>query len=668
MSIEPRQQAIDELYAYLRAQQAGAKATTEPSANGAGQSPELDDDALLQRALAAKNGAKVARLWSGDTSAHPSHSEADLSLCREFAYWTQDPEQLDRLFRRSRLMRDKWERADYRDTTIAKAIASAREHWRGVSAEPENGEPQDGVGEPEPEPEEEHHASGNGDETPESVPVHLTDRGNALRLVKAHGQDLHYIYRWKKWLIWDGTRWKVDEGNLIERLAKQVITQLYLEAKAIVDQLSQDSGREDMGEAARKTRDQKIAIAMLTLKWALKSESAERLSGMLRHARSERGIAITPDQLDANPWILNCRNGTIDLKTGKLRRHHRDDLCTKRIDVDYHPRARCKKVMAFLYRIMGKPKPDAKGLTQELRERRQRARRLVKFIQRSVGYSLTGITQEAVLFFMYGTGDNGKSTFSETIAALLRPYFQKAPQELLMRKERRNVGGPSPEIARLFGARLVIASEVSEHHRLNESQVKDLTGDDTLTARGLYEAFFDFRPTHKLWMYGNHKPTILGTDHAIWKRPKLIPFTEKIPKSEQIKGFREKYLMPELSGLLAWAVRGCLSWQKSGLQVPEEVEIATQEYRREMDLLSAFIDDHCLRGANYTVRGAELHKAYLDSIDNDKEAYLTQRQFYRRLREHGFTSYLGHGNATFWRGVGLKASPDADPGAGSSQG
>src|SRR5215510_15944573 len=184
---------------------------------------------------------------------------------------------------------------------------------------------------------------------------------------------------------------------------------------------------------------------------------------------------------------------------------------------------------------------------------------------------------------MYGTGDNGKSTFSETIGALMGPYFQKAPQELLMRKERRNVGGPSPEIARLCGARLVIASEVSENHRLNEAQVKDLTGDDTLTARGLYEAFFDFRPTHKLWMYGNHKPTILGTDHAIWKRPKLIPFTETIPKSEQIKGFREKHLMPELSGLLAWAVRGCLSWQKDGLQVPEEVEIATQEYRREMD-------------------------------------------------------------------------------------
>ena len=311
---------------------------------------------------------------------------------------------------------------------------------------------------------------------------------------------------------------------------------------------------------------------------------------------------------------------------------------------------------------MGKPKADAKGLKQELRERRQRARRLVKFLQRAVGYSLTGVTQEAVLFFMYGTGDNGKSTFSETLSALLGPYFQKAPQELLMRKDRRNTGGPSPEIARLCGARLVMASEVSEHHRLNESQVKDLTGDDTLTARGLYEAFFDFRPTHKLWMYGNHKPTILGTDHAIWKRPKVIPFTETIPKDEQIKGFREKYLMPELSGILAWAVRGCLSWQKGGLQVPEEVEAATQEYRHEMDVLAYFLDEHCVYGSqSYTARGTDLHEAYLKAIDHDKEAHLGQRKFYQRLRERGFTSYIGHGNATYWRGVGFKINPNADP-------
>jgi hypothetical protein len=193
--------------------------------------------------------------------------------------------------------------------------------------------PQTSAPEPEAsEPTDEDHQETKGHE----APIHLTDRGNALRLVKAHGQDLHYIYRWKKWLVWDGTRWMVDEGNLVEQLAKRVITQLYQEAKAIIDQLSQsidDAG--EVSDAARKIREQKINAATAVLKWALKSESAERLSGMLRQARSERGIAITPEQLDANPWLLNCTNGTIDLQSGKLHPHRREDLCTKQLTIAY---------------------------------------------------------------------------------------------------------------------------------------------------------------------------------------------------------------------------------------------------------------------------------------------------------------------------------------------
>ena len=256
------------------------------------------------------------------------------------------------------------------------------------------------------------HPSSNGasDDQEEPPPIHLTDRGNALRLVKAHGQDLHYIYRWKKWLIWDGTRWVVDEGNGVEALAKHVIVDIYKDAQRSIQRVAELTEKYGTGsEEIQKARAKEVDVATAQLKWALKSESADRLAGMLKHAHSEKGIPITPEQLDANPWILNARNGTIDLKTGKLYKHRRDDLCTKRLDVDYHPRARCKSIITFLYRIMGKPQAGAKGLKQELRARRQRARRLVKFLQRALGYSLTGVTQEAVLFFMYGTGDNGKS-------------------------------------------------------------------------------------------------------------------------------------------------------------------------------------------------------------------------------------------------------------------
>jgi putative DNA primase/helicase len=502
----------------------GAKRAGDTSHNGAGHSPLLDDDTIIEKALNSKVGEKVARLWSGDISGYPSHSEADESFCWEMSFWTQTPEQINRLVRRSGLMRDKWdEHPSYAEQTIAKAlqVRAKAEHYQGVSAE-HNGQPH-----------EEPHSSEFSDEPaiedpPEAeIPIHLTDRGNALRLIKAYGQDLHYIYRWKKWLVWDGSRWAVDEGNLVEARAKQVIVGLYAEAQATIARVSKELETGNLGEDEQKKRAKEIDIATARLKWALKSESADRLAGMLRHARSERGIAITPEQLDGNPWILNCRNGTIDLKTGKLYKHRREDLCTKRIDVRYDPDAKCPQWNAFLWRIMGGPKPDEEGSDEGLNERAERAQRLINYLQRSTGYSLTGVIREQILQFMYGKGDNGKTTFSETLAALMGDYFQKAPQELLMRKARQQSNGPSPEIARLCGVRLVIAAEIDEKHRLNEAQVKDLTGDDTLTTRGLYEDYFEFKPTHKIWMYGNHKPVIVGTDDAIWKRPKLIPFTEK---------------------------------------------------------------------------------------------------------------------------------------------
>jgi putative DNA primase/helicase len=526
-----------------------------------------------------------------------------------------------------------------------------------------NGQRPTGASTPEPDASEAepegHHSSeindiGSSTTKDEKPPIHLTDRGNALRLIKAHGRDLHYIYRWKKWLVWDGTRWILDEGNLIESRAKQVITQLYAEAKRAIDELSKTTDELlDIPEAERTTRKKTLDIATATLKWALKSESADRLAGLLRHARSEHGIAITYDELDANPWQLNCLNGVVDLRTGTLHPHRRQDLCTKRLDIAYDPKAICPNWDAFLWRIMGGPNADHDGHEEILLERHERAKCLVAFLQRGVGYSLTGVIREQVLFFMYGTGDNGKSTFSEVLAALIGNYYQKGPKELIMQKERGNLGAPSPEIARLFRVRLVIASEVDEQHRLNESQVKDLTGDDTLTGRGMHQDFIDFKPTHKLWMYGNHKPSIQGTDDAIWKRPKLIPFTEKIPRDEQIFDLREAKLIPELPGILAWAVRGCLAWQNDGLQVPPEVDAATQDYRREMNAVFAFIEERCQTGSNYTARVNDTYDDYLKWCESGREHTLTKRKFNAQLREQGCEMFPGTGNIQYWRGIGL---------------
>jgi putative DNA primase/helicase len=314
-------------------------------------------------------------------------------LVETLGFFTQDEDQIDRLIRASSLHRDKWgHRGDYRNATIRHGIDIHREYWTGTPPS-RNGQP---TAQDSQASEAEHNNTEVGDDQPETepegIPIHLTDRGNALRLIKLYGNDLHYIYRWKKWLVWDGTRWVIDEGNLVEAMAKQVIVNLYAIAQRAIGKLSRDLQEGNLDESQQKKRAKEIDIATARLKWALKSESADKLAAMLKHAHSERGVAITPEQLDANPWILNCRNGTIDLKTGTLYKHRREDLCTKRVDVDYHPRARCKNAITFLYRIMGKPKPDATGLTQELRARRQRARRLVKFLQRALGYSLTGVT------------------------------------------------------------------------------------------------------------------------------------------------------------------------------------------------------------------------------------------------------------------------------------
>src|SRR5262245_17973921 len=236
-----------------------------------------------------------------------------------------------------------------------------------------------------------------------------------------------------------------------------------------------------------------------------------------------------------------------------------------------------------------------------------------------------------------------------------------------MRKARQQSNGPSPELARLCGVRLVIASEVDEKHRLNEAQVKDLTGNDTITATGLYEDYFEFKPTHKIWMYGNHKPKIFGVDDAIWKRPKTIPFTEKIPKSEQITDLRETYLIPELPGILAWAVRGCLAWQQHGLRVPPEVEAETKKYRNEMDLVAGFLDDLCQAEALCETRGSVLYGAYLQYIEGDKEAHLSRRKFYDRLRDRGFDSHVGTANKTLIIGLKLKPIMESDDETGDPE-
>jgi putative DNA primase/helicase len=439
--------------------------------------------------------------------------------------------------------------------------------------------------------------------------------------VRLFGDRIRYVHTWGAWLVWDGTRWLKDETGEINRLARETVRAMYAEAAE-----TDDSG-------TRK------ALA----RWASTSESAGKLGAMVDLAQSEPGIAVHHTALDTKPWLLNCRNGTIDLRTGKLLEHNRDDLITKRVDVDYRPDAPAPLWAQFMGRI-----------TEGNNE-------LATYMQRAAGYTLTGDVGEQCLFFCYGTGSNGKSTFVETLADLLRNYWLKAPTEMLM--VQRNGGNIPNDVARLPGARMVVAAEVTEGRRLDEAKIKDLTGGDTLVARFMKQEFFEFRPVFKLWMYGNHKPVIRGTDNGIWRRIRLVPFTATIPDSEKDPAFRSK-LQRELPGILAWAVQGCLAWQREGLTPPEVVRQATDDYRAEQDTIGAFLDECCVIGPDMKAQATALYKAYVAWSEANNEHPIPQKQFGQRLDLRGFESKRA--NNGFWRyGVGLlasRAAPDDPPG------
>ena len=438
---------------------------------------------------------------------------------------------------------------------------------------------------------------------------HLTDVGNAQRLVARHGQDLQYVPHWGKWLVWDETRWAVDETGELEQRAKETVLALMGEATKISDH--------DTSERF--------------FKHALRSQSVARIKAMIELAKTEPGIPVVPEQLDADPWMLNVRNGTLNLRTGVLHPHQREDRLTKVAPVDYDPQAACPTWVAFLGRILAEDEA------------------LIRYVQKAVGYSLTGSTDEQCLFILHGSGANGKSTFLNTISAMLGDYARQTPTDALLVKRGDSI---SNDVARLQGARFVSAVEVESGRRLAEAQVKQLTGGDLITARFLYQEFFEFRPAFKLFLGVNHTPVIQGSDHGIWRRIHLVPFTVTIAKEDQDKRLGEK-LRAERSGILRWAVEGCLAWQAEGLEPPLVVSIATEEYRAEMDILARFLLECCDVGPEARVATSVLYARYVSWCALVDEAPVQKRAFAVALKERGFQPGRSK-QERFWQGLALR--------------
>ena len=446
----------------------------------------------------------------------------------------------------------------------------------------------------------------------ERIQILQTDVGNAAIFRELYGDDIRYCYAFRKWFVWNGKRWVMDDTGEIYRRAKKTTNRLWRG----VDKFS-DPDRRDRWKSHAK-----------------RSESAYRIKAMVELAQSEQGIAVAQEKLDVEPWLLNVENGTLDLKTGSLRPHKREDLLTKIAPVSYDEKAVCPSWNTFLNEIM-EGDPD-----------------LVRFLQKAIGYSLTANTHEQVLFILYGTGANGKSTFINTIIHLLGDYVLQIATETLLAKKQGN--GIPNDVARLKSARFVAAVEAEQGRPLAEALVKQLTGGDPIAARFLYGEYFQFYPTFKLFLSVNHKPVIKGSDNGIWRRIRLIPFNVTFPPDKRDPNLSTK-LVRELPGILRWAVEGCLLWQKEGLEPPDAVKAATEDYRLEMDVVGDFIAECCEEVPGAKTPFKDLFEKYTEWSSQNGDCSPDRKEFASGLSERGFGAGKNKALGRFRWGIRIKS-------------
>ena len=546
----------------------------------------MDDHEIIDKARNCKSGYLFQMLYSGNWQGiYPSQSEADLTLCNQLAFWTQKNEQqMDRIFRSSGLMRKKWDekRSDttYGAITIGKACANCAE-----------------VYEPRKYGDDNNLALAlfrDGKIHVQQTQKHydMTDSGNAHRLLDKFGNIIRYSYNRKKWYYWDGKVWRLDDLGEIKKLADIIC--------------------EDIKKEGFQEQDEKTQADML--KWANKTASSRGKEAMIKECQHLQEIPASPDVFDSYMEYLNCQNGIVNLRTGELLPHDSNFLMTKICYAEYDVSAsEPKQWLQFL--------DDVTSGNKELQD----------YIQRSLGYSLTGSTREQCAYFLYGMGNNGKSTFLDTVADVLGGYAANTQPETIMMKKWSD-GGALSDIARLKSARFVTSEEPTEGVRLNEGLLKQLTGGSKVTCRFLYGDEFEYTPEFKIWIATNHKPVIRGTDIGIWRRIKLIPFEVNIPADKVDKNLKYK-LRKEFPQILRWIVDGCRKWMQDGITEPSCVMSAVREYKQEMDLLAGFIEQ-CIEidyNCKDKVPARDLFRAYSIWAKENNEYEMSSKKFFTEI-------------------------------------
>ena len=551
---------------------------------------DLEDSEIIDKARNCKTGYLFAALYEGNwQGAFPSQSEADLAFCNQLAFWTgRNEEQMDRIFRASGLMRPKWDKKrgaeTYGNITIGKACASCSEVYEPGKYSDDTSLAIAFFGA---------NKGQSGVSTAEKKNYDMTDTGNAHRLYDKFGKVIRYSYNRKKWYFWTGKQWILDEMGEVKKLADDICEDLKREAWAIQD--------EDIQEQA--------------FKFAKSTANTTRKDAMVKEAQHLNDIPASPDDFDAYTDYLNCQNGIVNLRNGELMPHDPNFMMTKICNCEYQ-KGKPKRWLQFLDEITG---GDAD---------------LVEYIQRCVGYSISGSNKEQCAYFLYGMGNNGKSTFLDTIADMMGSYASNAQPDTLMLQSRlgSSGGGANSDIARLKSARFVTCEEPTEGVRLNEGLLKQLTGGSKVTCRFLYGDEFEYTPEFKIWVATNHKPTIRGTDFGIWRRIKLIPFEVNIPKDKVDKNLKYK-LRKEFPQILAWAVEGCMKWQRDGIQEPEKVVEAVKDYKQEMDLIAGFIDQCVMIDYACYERmvASDLFKVYSKWAKQNNEYEMSSKKFFMEV-------------------------------------
>ena len=440
---------------------------------------------------------------------------------------------------------------------------------------------------------------------------HGTDTGNAQRLVVLFGDRVRFCTPRKKWLMWTGQRWEWDARDQIQELGKAV-------ARAMWDEVKRQREDSDAKKAAVKN--------------AMYAESRQGLTNMIELAKSS--LAVLPNDLDADPWVFNVQNGTLDLRTGVLRAHSREDLITKLSPVEYAPDARSSLWDECLAKFTG---GDAD---------------LSAYLQRALGYALYGFAREKSFWFAYGKPDGGKSTFMGAVAACLGDYHVAADSETWL--TRHDAGGNRGDLVRLLGARLVTSSEFKPGGRFDVKIMKSITGGDPLTAAAKYEGEVTFQPSFALWLGANDAPTIHDDDDGMWRRVRRVPFTHPIPRADQDPAMQEKLQAPAVqAAILAWLVRGCAIWQRDGLGSCAAVDESNAAYRAEMDRVEPFFDECCVFDPTTSTSAKVLREAYSSYCQTARiRVPVGAKEFARKLRLKQCEDKKSNGTI-FWAGVRL---------------